>query len=626
MKNVTIKKKLLLSFLVVLLLSSIGGVLGAVLLNKTNEDYDFAMINYGFSQGDIGKTLTNMSNSLRTVHDIVSWSDPEYIQQSKNNLTQIAGEFDVLNKKIKETLISDEEERIYNEIQTALVEYRDARVRVVEMGDTTDPAKIAQAQDLVISDLDPTYEKLSGLYADLLEVNINSGERVSDDLKNLSLGATWTIVGTLLVAVLIAGFLSIRMATSIFTPIKGCVDRLTLLSQGDLKTEVPTTKSKDETKVLLEVLQTTVSRLNEMVADASYHLGEVANKNLSTKPKMEYRGDFKVLETSIRQILFDLNIAMNQINVSSEQVFNGSTQVSSGAQELSQGSSEQAGSVEQLVSTLSIISQQVNSSAENAAGANSENSMSMEELERCNAEMKDLIIAMYDISNSSNEIGKIVKTIDDIAFQTNILALNAAVEAARAGEAGKGFAVVADEVRNLAAKSAEAAKSTTALIEDSIRAVETGAASADRTANSLTKVIDRADKVASSVKVIADGTKLLSDSIGSVTRGVSEISAVVQNNSATAEQSAATSQELSSQAQMLRTLVSTFRLGEGESQSYSYSTENGDTIDYEVAQESSFENIDFYNEPSSSGDDYPSQTPSSYKAPLESFSSYRDKY
>ncbi|MEG2088308.1 MAG: methyl-accepting chemotaxis protein, partial [Angelakisella sp.] len=261
---------------------------------------------------------------------------------------------------------------------------------------------------------------------------------------------------------------------------------------------------------------------------------------------------------SIQQINSSLGSTLSQINNAAEQVASGSGQVASGAQALSQGATEQASSVEELSATITEIAGQVRQNAENTKNANEQAAIVKGEIENGDKQMRALAAAMQDINNSSGEIAKIIKTIEDIAFQTNILALNAAVEAARAGAAGKGFAVVADEVRNLASKSSEAAKNTTVLISHSIEAVGNGTRMADSTAGALDRITTGAAKISALVAQIAAASGEQAVSIAQVNEGVSQISDVVQNNSATAEESAAASEELSGQAGMMKELISKF--------------------------------------------------------------------
>ncbi|NCC88476.1 MAG: hypothetical protein EOM05_11555 [Clostridia bacterium] len=255
-----------------------------------------------------------------------------------------------------------------------------------------------------------------------------------------------------------------------------------------------------------------------------------------------------------------LNSTLYEFNVASDQVASGSNQVASGAQALSQGATEQASSIEELSATVNEITTQIKETAENAEKAKQISIDASVATNQSQQQMEKMIAAMNEISNTSNEIGKIIKNIDDIAFQTNILALNAAVEAARAGLAGKGFAVVAEEVRNLAGKSAESAKITATLIESSLNAINNGSKIVSDTAKSLEDVVIGSKNSSEVIQSIADASIEQSQSIAQVNIGIGQISDVVQTNSATAEESAAASEELSGQAQMLKELISKFKL------------------------------------------------------------------
>jgi methyl-accepting chemotaxis protein len=268
---------------------------------------------------------------------------------------------------------------------------------------------------------------------------------------------------------------------------------------------------------------------------------------------------------ALRQMLEKNNHVFGEINKAADQVAAGSLHVSNGSQQLAQGTTEQAGTVQELADTLSMASDGLQENASNTSGISQRIETVGAELLESNNKMQEMIGAMNEISSSSQEIGKIIKTIEDIAFQTNILALNAAVEAARAGDAGKGFAVVADEVRNLAGKSAEASKNTAALIETSIIAVENGSKIADDTASSLLVAVDGANEIVEKMTEVSEGTQLQAAAVKQIQQGVDQISTVIQSNSATAEESAAASEELSGQAQIMKNLVSQFRLNESRS-------------------------------------------------------------
>lgn len=315
--------------------------------------------------------------------------------------------------------------------------------------------------------------------------------------------------------------------------------------------------------LLAQSINIFTSDLRSVISDITFTVGQIAGGNLAVDYVKEYQGDFSHISLALNNIIDSLNIIMGDMNKASDQVAAGSRQVSEGSQSLSQGSTEQASTVQQLAASITEIAAQTKQNAVNANNANDFASEAKVNAEKGNQQMKEMLRAMSDISDSSVNISKIIKVIDDIAFQTNILALNAAVEAARAGQHGKGFAVVAEEVRNLAARSAEAAKNTTELIENSIERVHSGTEIANETAAALHDIVQTIDQAADLVGNIAEASNEQASGIVQINKGLDQVSQVVQNNSATAEESAAASEELSGQAELLKELVRKFKLREG---------------------------------------------------------------
>ena len=361
---------------------------------------------------------------------------------------------------------------------------------------------------------------------------------------------------------LIVIVLAILLANNISQPMKACAERMKLLVEGDLESSVPEVVGRDETSMLMKSTGELVAGLSAIIHDIDYLLKEMANQNLDiqSQNREAYVGDFQSILGSMRNLKVGLSQIISQINVSADQVSNASGQVSSSAQNLSQGAVEQASSVQELAARMGEISGQVKDTAQSAMEVRDQTHHVGAAIATCNQQMQELMGAMERIHSSSGEIGKIIKTIEDIAFQTNILALNAAVEAARAGNAGKGFAVVADEVRNLASKSAEASKNTSVLITHSTEAVQMGTDIAQHTAEALMKVVDSIQSMVSSIDKIASVSNEQSEGVSQVNEGISQIASVVQSNSATAQQSAAASEELSAEASSLKQLVDQFTL------------------------------------------------------------------
>lgn len=384
---------------------------------------------------------------------------------------------------------------------------------------------------------------------------------VSDFMGTVYISAI--IIGVLIVIILLIGVaIAIRLATSIGRPIQLCAERIHKLSEGDLSSPVPQINSKDETGRLAEQTDRIVENLQNLIGDIGYVLGEMArgNFNVRSRDYNYYIGDYEQLLLHVRGINKQLSDTLAQINTASVQVSAGAEQVSSGAQSLAQGATEQASAVQELSATINDISADSQRTAELALQAKNAADNAGAELQASSEHIATLGNAMSNISESSQEISKIISTIENIAFQTNILALNAAVEAARAGAAGKGFAVVADEVRNLAHKSDQAAKATKDLIEKSIDAVNEGVNMMQKVNDAVGSVMESAGVAVSGMDEVADAVQRETDSIVQITQGIDQISSVVQTNSATAEESAAASEELSGQSEVLKSLISSFQL------------------------------------------------------------------
>ncbi len=346
-------------------------------------------------------------------------------------------------------------------------------------------------------------------------------------------------------------FMGIHISSDIDKPLKELENCSREMSKGNLQVR-STYRSKNEFGVLSSSLNEFFALLQGRIADVSHTLTDLAHGRFDGGPMPEFEGDLRPISESVNQVLKDLNRIFGDIQTAADQVDSGSSQVASGSQALAQGASEQAGTVEELSASIEDVSAKVRQNSESIAEIASAMSAAAGDADTGNGRMKEMLKAMDGISTSSQEIGKIIKVIDNIAFQTNILALNASVEAAHAGEAGKGFAVVAEEVRNLAGKSADAAKQTSQLIGDSAKKVKEGFGLAESTAESLASIAEKVKAMDASIRRIREASNAQAASISQITAGVDQVSKVVQTNSSTAEQSAAASEELSAQAARLK--------------------------------------------------------------------------
>jgi methyl-accepting chemotaxis protein len=371
-------------------------------------------------------------------------------------------------------------------------------------------------------------------------------------------------VALMVVFILLSIYLAIRIAKPIADPISRLVARIEKLADGDLHSEVPQIQSKNEVGVLSQSFTKTVDALNAYIGEISDVLSSLENGDCTVTTKLDYQGDFVAIRDSLEAIVANLNGVFSKVRSSADQVAAGAEQISNASQALSQGATEQASSIEELSASITEINEKTGANASRASDANELAKETWERMEEGRRQMQQMVAAMADISDSSAKIQQIIKTIEDIAFQTNILSLNAAVEAARAGEAGKGFAVVADEVRNLAGKSAAAAKDTSELIESSLAAVQNGRKIADATEKSFQTILEASQKTDELISGIAESSNEQASSISQITQGVEQISSVVQTNSATSEESAAASEELSSQAKALKDALASLKLKDSE--------------------------------------------------------------
>ena len=559
-RNLRIRLKLYILIGVALLgMLIIGGMSFSLMgrLNEKTNDISTSWLPSVDTGRDMAATLSNVRLNelgyLTAISDEVETSSLQYLEMEKKEMDTLLSKY--------ESLIDEEERGFYDAAFNFWTQYSQADEELINLAKQGETEK---ARSILEGECVELYNSLNSSFNDIIAYNTEGSSAATEESFFLYKTAMILMAAVIIAIILVGVFFSFVVVRLIKTPISEIEAAALKMAEGDLDVEISYT-SRDELGVLAEQVRRLIRKLQVIIDDENKFLAKMAAGDFTVDSicEEEYTGGFHPLLISFRGIAEKLNDTMLQISQSSAEVANGSEQVSNGAQALSQGATEQASSVQELAATISEISDKVSENADHARQANAMAGNVSAEMDTSNEKMQQMIRAMGDISNCSSEIGKIIKTIEDIAFQTNILALNAAVEAARAGDAGKGFAVVADEVRNLASKSAEASQNTSVLIENSLKAVENGTQIVDETAQSLLQAVNNVNEMTGIIGQISEASSNQADSISQITTGIDQISSVVQTNSATAQESAAASEELSSQAQLMKGLVEKFKLKNG---------------------------------------------------------------
>ena len=561
-KDERIEKKLTKSFLTVSLITAISAVLGLIALIVVANRYSYALTNFGFAQGDIGKAMFEFADVRSSLRAVIGYDDADAIEEVLKQHEESVAAFEQSFAEIEKTIVSESGKETYEKIKAELENYWVLDEKILSIGATTDRSLCRQAQDMALEQLTPVYGTIYADLDDLLEVKVEEGQKLSQTLTILSAILSIVIVVVIVGAVILSMRIGKKIAIGISGPLNELGKRFKMFATGDLTSPFPESDSEDEVADMVHDAVDMANMLKVIIRDIGELLKEMENGNYAVTSKVQekYTNDFQQVIKSMRGLRNQMTKTLRSIGEASDQVSSGSMNLADAAQSLAEGATEQAGAVEELQATIIDITETMELSAKSAEESYNLAQNYADEADHSREEMETMVTAMEKISESSAKIGNIISEIESIASQTTLLSLNASIEAARAGEAGRGFSVVAEEIRQLAEQSAKAAVDTRELIESSMKEIAEGSRAVERASGSI-------DTVVSGIKQIAESSKNLSvmvinqaGTMRQAEQGISQISEVVQNTSATAEESSATSQQLSAQAATLDELVGQFTL------------------------------------------------------------------
>ncbi len=562
LKKEKIEKRLIRSFFSVASITAVAAFVGLIVIIVMSNRYSYALNNFGFAQGDIGRAMFEFADVRSSLRAAIGYDNQDAIDAVVQQHNEKIAVFEECFQDVEKTIVSEDGRTSYDAIKAELEAYWKLDAEVMELGATTDRELCRQAQEMALNDLTVAYNSIYDKLEGLLDVKVNEGNKLSSVLTIVS----WILVAVIVAVVVVSMFISMRLgghiARKIAIPLRELGGRLESFAVGDLSTPFPEINTSDEVEDMGRHAAHMADNLSAIIYDMEEVLGEMARGDYTVRSKIheKYTGDFQKIFQSMRGLRNQMTETLCSIGEASEQVQIGSGHLADASQGLAEGATEQAGAVEELHATISDITETMERTAESADESYVKAQQYADSADNSREEMNTMMAAMGRINETSSKIGDIISEIESIAAQTNLLSLNASIEAARAGEAGRGFAVVANEIRELADQSAKAAVDTRDLIESSIREVTEGNHAAERASEAIQTVVDGIKQIADFSKDLKIMIEDQTESMRQAEVGVNQISEVIQNNAATAQEASATGQELSAQAITLDELVGQFKL------------------------------------------------------------------
>ncbi len=555
-KNMTVEKKLRTCLTMVVVIASISGIIGAIVLLRCNSNYSNALVNTGFSQGEIGIFSTYLNKEPAIVREMILVESEADLQEAGTELDEMQAKTDVALEEMRKHCSTKSELEYLQIIDETLPVYREIFKEVEELAMSN---QNAEALELLLTEGKPTLKQLTNAVEDLIDLNVYMGNEASRRLT-IETDIMLTVMIVVIIAAILISMRLAKFAAALFSePIVHVKDASAELANGNLDINIEK-MYPDEIGEMTDSFVEATGMLQSYIRELNAKLGEIASGNFDISLDVDFKGDFHAIAEAIEAIVMQMSETMGRIREASEQVSLGAAQLADSAQSLAEGATDQAGSVEELTATIQNITETVVNTSEKANKSYQDANEFTREAEKGNEDIKSLNKAMERISDTAKEIVNIISEIEDIASQTNLLSLNASIEAARAGEAGKGFAVVADQIGKLATDSANSAINTKRLIENTLQEIETGNEITVATTKAIEDVISGIKMLAVSTKEISDLSDDQAEAMKQLEAGVEQIAEVIQNNSAAAQESSATSEELSAQSQSLEELVAQFKI------------------------------------------------------------------